>query len=163
MHGAPHTQAQFADLLEAHKGILYKICRVYCPHPDSREDLAQEIVLQLWRSFLSYDGSRCRFSTWMYRVALNIAISAHRRESARIRHLSPDPLLDIAAAVSAETVEVRMLYDMIERLEPLNRALLLLYLDGNSYAEIAEILGIRETNVATRLSRLKERMKQEMN
>ena len=76
----------FEALLDEHKCILYKICHLYCRNPDDREDLAQEIAVQLWRSFDTFDP-RLRFSTWMYRVALNVAISFYRRESVRTRHV----------------------------------------------------------------------------
>ncbi len=153
-------QGRFATLLEAHKGIVYKVCRAYCPVRDQLEDLAQEIALQLWRSFPSFDENRCKFSTWMYRVALNTAISHHR---SRRRTPEATPItFEISADRDAEPTEVRMLYAFIERVEPLHRALLLLYLDGNSHQETAAVLGISESNVATKLARLKQRMKEEL-
>jgi RNA polymerase sigma-70 factor (ECF subfamily) len=158
----PAPQETFEDLVEQHKKILYKVSNAYCRDRDSREDLAQEIMVQLWRSFRKFDG-RCRFSTWMYRIALNVAISFYRSESARTRHVFSDEerLLQAAAEPERQTEEVRVLYGFIAELDPLNRALILLYLDGNNYQEIAEVLGISETNVATKISRLKSKMKQE--
>jgi RNA polymerase sigma factor (sigma-70 family) len=152
----------FQDRLEEHKRILYKVCNAYCRDRDSREDLAQEIVLQLWRSFGNFDG-RCRFSTWMYRIALNVAISFHRSETVRTRYVFSDErrLLEAAGEQERQTEEVQLLYKFIAELDPLSRALILLYLDGNNYLEIAEIAGISETNAATRISRLKSKMKQE--
>src|SRR5580658_10743039 len=93
----PELQEKFQTLVDEHKKILYKVCNSYCRDPDSRDDLAQEIILQLWRSFPKFDG-RCRFSTWMYRIALNIAISFYRRETTRRRHLisGEQHLLEIA-------------------------------------------------------------------
>src|SRR5271157_712348 len=86
-------QEQFQSLVDEHKKILYKVCNSYCRNPDDREDLAQEIMIQLWRSFGSFD-ERARFSTWMYRIALNVAISFYRRESTRTRFvLSNEALL----------------------------------------------------------------------
>ena len=81
-------QERFQKLLEEHRKILYKVCRCYCWNRDHRDNLAREIVVHLWRSFPSYDGRR-RFSTWMYRVALNVAISFYRRERVRTRHVLP--------------------------------------------------------------------------
>ena len=81
----PEAQETFQTLVDRHKKILYKICNSYCRNPVDREDLAQEIVFQLWQSFRSFDG-RVQFSTWMYRVALNVAISWYRRERTRTRH-----------------------------------------------------------------------------
>jgi RNA polymerase sigma-70 factor (ECF subfamily) len=156
-------QEQFAALIEEHKKILYKVCNSYCRNRDDREDLAQEIVIQLWRSFSSFD-ERSRFSTWMYRIALNVAISFYRRESVRARHVLSDEehLLNAADENAAQSDEMQALYQFIAALDPLNKALVLLYLDGNSYAEIAGVLGITETNVATKISRLKQTMKQEI-
>jgi RNA polymerase sigma factor (sigma-70 family) len=155
-------QKTFQDQVEQHGKILYKVCNVYCRDRDSREDLAQEIMVQLWRSFGKFDG-RCRFSTWMYRIALNVAISFFRSESLRTRHVSSDEqrLLEAVVEPERQPEEILLLYEFIAELDLLSRALILLYLDGNHYPEIAEILGISETNVATRINRLKSRMKQE--
>jgi RNA polymerase sigma-70 factor (ECF subfamily) len=159
---SPQLQERFRALLEEHRRILYKVCNSYCRNRDDREDLAQEIVVQLWRAFGGFDD-RYRFSTWMYRIALNVAISFYRRESTRSRHVLSDDerLLEAVDTKEGEPEEVRLLYQLIEGLEPLNKALVLLYLDGNSYREIAEVLGITETNVATKLNRLKSRLKQQ--
>jgi RNA polymerase sigma factor (sigma-70 family) len=158
----PALQEQFQALVEEHKKILYKICNSYCRERDARDDLAQEIIVQLWRSFEKFD-SRCRFSTWMYRIAFNVAISFHRRESVRTRYVISDEqhLLEAVDKSNCQPEEIRLLYEFISGLDPLNKALILLYLDGNNYLEISSVLGIPETNVATKISRLKIRMKQE--
>jgi RNA polymerase sigma factor (sigma-70 family) len=158
----PERQEQFQTLIEEHKRILYKVCYAYCRNRDDRDDLAQEILLQLWRSFGAFDG-RNRFSTWMYRIALNVAISFTRRESTRTHHvLSADErLLDTVEETTSPPEEILILYQFIEGLDSLHKALVLLYLDGYSYQEIGEALGISETNVATKLSRLKQSMKRE--
>ena len=159
----PELQERFQALLEEHKRILYKVCNAYCRNRDDRDDLAQEIVFQLWRSFITFDN-RSRFSTWMYRIALNIAISFYRRQRTITRHVitGDASLLNMIETTESQTEEILLLYQFIEGLEPLNRALVLLYLDGNSYQEIADVLGISETNVATKLSRLKRTMKREL-
>ena len=160
----PESQDRFQSLIEEHKKILFKICNSYCKDRDARNDLAQEIIVQLWRSFGRFDG-RCRFSTWMYRIALNVAISFYRSESTRTRHVisGEDQLMEATDEPESSSEEVRLLYEFIGGLDPLNKALILLYLDGNSYEEIAEVAGITETNVATKLNRIKNRMKQELN
>ena len=154
-------QDRFQAAIEAHKGILYKICNSYCRNKDDREDLAQEITIQLWRSFGTFD-ERCRFSTWMYRVALNVAISFYRRESTRTRCLlsTGERLLESLDETVSSSEDMVVLYQFIERLDPLNKALVLLYFDGYSYQEIGEVLGISETNVATKLGRVKQGAKQ---
>lgn len=143
-----------------HRKILYKVSNAYCDRNEDREDLAQEILAQLWRSFGNFDG-RCLFSTWMYQVALNTAISFSRREFRR-RRLTvtvADSVVAAAPAQATESDELRMLHRLIGALDPLNKALMLLYLDGHNYQEIPQILGISATNAATKISRLKESMK----
>ena len=159
----PELQERFQTLIEEQKRILYKVCNTYCSNRGDRDDLAQEIVLQLWRSFSTFDN-RSRFSTWMYRIALNIAISFYRHERTRSRHVisGDERLLNMVAETQSQTEEMLLLYQFIQGLDPLNRALVLLYLDGNSYQEIADVLGISETNVATKLSRIKRTMKREL-
>jgi RNA polymerase sigma factor (sigma-70 family) len=159
----PESQERFQSLLEEHKKILFKICNSYCRDRDARNDLAQEIIVQLWRSFGKFDG-RCQFSTWMYRIALNVAISSYRSESTRTRHMisGDERLLEAADETESRPEEARLLYEFIDGLDPLNKALILLYLDGNSYEEIADVVGITETNVDTKLGRLKNKMKQEL-
>jgi RNA polymerase sigma-70 factor (ECF subfamily) len=154
-------QERFLNLMEDHKKILYKVCHSYCRNPGDRDDLAQEIIVQLWRSFAGFD-ERVRFSTWMYRIALNVAISFYRRESVRTRHVVPgsEHLLEAIGETEDRSEEVGLLYRWIEELDPLNKALVILYLDGNNYQETAAILGISETNVATKISRLKETLRQ---
>lgn len=158
-----HRQDEFRDLLERHRKIVFKVANTYGRQPDDRADLAQEIAAQLWRAFPGYDPQRA-FSTWMYRIALNVAISHVRSESHRQRHAVPldDELHDLADENGADheaEQRVRALHRFIAQLEPLNRALLLLYLEDHSYREIAEILGISETNVATKISRLRQRIR----
>jgi len=152
-------QEQFQSLVEEHKKILYKVCNSYCRNRDDREDLAQEIMVQLWRSFGSFDG-HARFSTWMYRIALNVAISFYRRESTRTRFVlsNDEHLLNAVDETANSPVEIQVLYDFIDRLDPLNKALVLLYLDGHNYQEISAVVGITETNVATKISRLKQKL-----
>jgi RNA polymerase sigma factor (sigma-70 family) len=154
-------QERFQNLVEDHKKILYKVCHSYCRNPEDRDDLAQEIIVQLWRSFGGFDH-RVRFSTWMYRIALNVAISFYRREKVRTRHVmaGSEHLLEAMDESAGRSEEVQVLYQWIGDLDPFNKALLILYLDGNSYQEIADILGISETNVATKISRLKQAMRQ---
>jgi RNA polymerase sigma-70 factor, ECF subfamily len=156
------AEARFAELLERHRGIVFKVAATYCRNPADREDVAQEIVTQLWRAFPKFEPTRS-FSTWMYRIALNVAISFVRTNSVRARHtVALDETHDVEDSSTAEDDErTHLLYAFIERLDALNRALLLLYLDEHSYRDIAAILGITETNVATKISRLKQRFARE--
>jgi len=158
---ASDRQQRFLALLEEHRRLLYKVARAYGRTAADREDLVQEMAVQAWKSFGHYDG-RWRFSTWLYRVALNVAISFQRREATRARHVAPggDALLEGLGQADPEPAEdVALLYQCIDRLDALNRALVLLYLDGQSHAEIGEVLGISANNVSTRVGRLKERLR----
>lgn len=152
---------RFLALLDEHRRILYKVASSYCRDAEERRDLAQEIVVQLWRSFDRYQP-HFRFSTWMYRVAMNVAISFHRSESRRTRDVVPfeDSMFEIASP-AAESDEIRMLRGFIGDLDPLNKALIILYLDGNSHDTIADILGISTTNVATKIGRIKQRLRRD--
>ena len=159
------TRERFAGLLEQHRGIVLKVAGTYAWHPEDRADLAQEIAAQLWRAFPKYDESRS-FPTWMYRIALNVAISSVRGDGARRQHAVPldEDLHEVGIDGTDHEADqhLRLLRRCIERLEPLNRALLLLYLEDRSHREIAEVLGISESNVATKLGRLKQRLRDDI-
>jgi RNA polymerase sigma-70 factor (ECF subfamily) len=159
------AESQFAELLERHRGIVFKVAATYCRNAADREDVAQEIVTQLWRAFPKYDATRT-FSTWMYRIALNVAISFVRSNTLRERHTvaldETHDVEDASAAAPEQDERIKLLHAFIDRLDALNRALLLLYLDDRSHRDIAAILGITETNVATKISRLKQRFAREM-
>jgi RNA polymerase sigma-70 factor (ECF subfamily) len=154
-------QTRFSQSIEQHRRILYAICRSYCPDRNDREDLAQEIVAQLWRSYPRYDEAYA-FSTWMYRVALNVAISFDRRVRVRARlTVFDEAALEAAVEPQAERADdVALLRSFIDDLEPLSKALTLLYLDGYSHREIAQTLGISESNVGTKINRLKASLRQ---
>ncbi|MFC5576606.1 RNA polymerase sigma factor [Lysobacter niabensis] len=155
------TRQHFGELLERHRGIVFKVAYSYCPHPDDRAELVQEIATQLWRAFPGYDAERS-FSTWMYRIALNVAISSLRSRRHDLHSVPLDEALhDVPGDEGGhETADqLRLLRQCIARQDPLNRALLLLYLEDRSHREIAEILGISEGNVATKISRLKQRIR----
>ena len=161
---ANELRSRFDALLASHRKIAFKVSSTYVRERADREDLAQEIITQCWRSFASYDGSR-PFSTWMYRIALNVAISFtrnaqyHDRHSVALDHDSHDIPHD---ADPEGDERIRALYRFIDLLNPLDRALLLLYLEERSYREMADILGISETNVATKIGRLKLRIRADM-
>ena len=151
----------FEALLRTHAGILRKTAATYCRNQADREDLAQEIAAQWWRAYPAFDG-RCAFSTWAYRIALNVAISHVRRESARLRDTVPveDHHMEVADKSARPSEDLLVLQRFIEGLDPLNKALVLLYLDGHSHQEIAEVLGITAGHAATKIGRLKERLRQ---
>lgn len=160
-------QQRFEALLREHSGIVLKVASVYARGRDERDDLAQEICTQCWRSFAGFDARRAKFSTWMYRVALNVAIS-HARRNSRAMAGQLEPLqthhLETIGAEVAEEADERLvaLRAFIAELDDLNRALILLYLEERSHAEIAEVLGLSETNVATKIGRIKQKLRSRM-
>ena len=153
----------FIDLVQQNKGIVYKVSRVYATGAD-REDLAQEIVYNLWKSYQTYDAS-FKFTTWMYRVALNVAISYYKKNkyTKHIREqLQSEPVL-ITEDNSDEIVELETRYEQMFRiiadLRKIDRSIVFLYLEQKSYREIAEITGISESNVSTRMARIRKKLK----
>lgn len=151
----------FTDLLRRHARLIHKIACAYCRDAADREDVVQEIAVQLWRARERYD-ERYRETTWIYRIALNVALSFQRRERRHHeRRLSGDEhLITVAAAAEAEPGEdVQLFLRCVEDLGPLDKALVLLYLDGNDHATSADVLGLSVSNVGTKLGRIKDRLR----
>ena len=139
-------------------GIAYKIARLYFTDPDDREDVIQEMMYQLWRSYQRFSG-RSKFSTWMYSVCLNTALTYVRKTGRRRSEPLSAAHLQIAdQARESEEEKIAMMYRAIAGLPPLNRALILLYLDDLSYEEIAAITGLSKSNVGVRLVRIKDQL-----
>ncbi|MEO6979161.1 MAG: sigma-70 family RNA polymerase sigma factor [Mucilaginibacter sp.] len=161
--GTPEQNEQFLSIIEQHKGIIYKIANSFKKDGDDKKDLMQEIILQLWRSFASFD-EKSKFSTWMYRVALNVAIASYRQEKRKYELITPMPESIIAFVDDTDEAdklyELSLLHQFINELKELDRALMLLYLDEKSGKEMAEILGLSETNIRTKINRIKEQLKQ---
>lgn len=162
MQTTQQTSPDFLTLIEANKRIIFKICNSYCRNADDREDLAQEIIYQLWKSWSSFN-SAYKLSTWMYRIALNVAISFYRKEQKTTPTIfMGDHVIEIADENLEEGLESNLnaLQQFINELNPLDRALMILYLEEKPHKEIAEIMGITTTNVATKIGRIKELLKQ---
>ncbi len=162
-----NKKEQFIKTIDEHKKIIYKIVNSYCQNKEDRKDLEQEIIIQLWNSFDNYN-SDYKYSTWMYRIALNVAISFYRKEkkwSIKNDFYNEESIFKIEEDTSEEQTELdfhlKLLQEFIHNLNELNKALMLLYLEEKSYEEIAEILGITKTNVATKISRIKLKLKKE--
>lgn len=153
---------RFLSLLDEHKGIIYKVANSYCRDVEDRKDLVQEIVIQLWVSFGKYDA-QYKWSTWMYRIALNVAISFYRKAKRRRESTVSftDNIMDFTEDTDPMEADsnVAALHGFIDQLGRFDKALIILYLEDNSYKEIAELLGITETNVATKINRLKKKLK----
>jgi RNA polymerase sigma factor (sigma-70 family) len=160
-----HRDDAFLAQLQQHKAILYKVANAYCSRREDRGDLIQEILIELWQAWPRFDRSGA-FAGWMQRIAINVAISFFRGESRRIRDALPieDFGMDLAAAdrvLDAEGDDLRALHQLIARLDDVNRALILLYLEGYSQDETAAMLGLSATNVATRIQRIKQKLQRE--
>lgn len=154
----------FLNVIESNKGIIYKVANSYCRNNEDRKDLVQEIILQLWKSYDNYNET-FKYSTWMYRISLNVAISFYRKENTRKR-ISYSLTTDIFDFTDSEIVEEKetnlgLLKQIISNLNDLEKALMLVYLEEKNYKEISEIIGITETNVATKISRIKRKLKKE--
>jgi RNA polymerase sigma factor (sigma-70 family) len=154
----------FEKLIQEHKGIIYKVTSAYCKNEEDRKDLIQEIIVQLWKSFERYDP-QFKHSTWIYRIALNVSISFYRKEKKRteIAHPLSESIIKCSDASEKNTdqeTSIQLLHTFIAELKELDRALMLLYLEEKTHKEIAEIIGITETNVATRIGRIKMILKQ---
>jgi RNA polymerase sigma factor (sigma-70 family) len=154
--------ADLLRLIEENKGILYKISSSYCRNAGDRDDLMQEMIYQLWRSADLFDNTK-KYSTWMYRIALNVAISFYRKANRSGVTVALDAEAQFAEDGGNEVLEERIeiLQRFIRGLGELDKALMILYLEERPHREMAEILGITETNVSTKLSRIKGRLKQE--
>lgn len=154
--------SEFIELLQTNKGILYKVARTYCYSEEERKDLIQEITLNVWKAFPNYD-SKYKFSSWLYRIALNVAISYLRKETKR-RKINEALHGDLVELTNSQEDpidhQISMLYSAISELNAFDKALMLLYLEENSYREIAEIMGISESNVATKINRIKKVIKE---
>lgn len=157
------NEDNFLLILEENQGIIIKIVNSYCKNIEDRNDLIQEITIQLWQSWKNYIDSY-KISTWMYRIALNVAISFYRKTSRKERIIYP--LKDYSHFLYESedlnlSENIKQLYQIIAKLDDLNKALMLLYLDQYNYEEIASVLGISKTNVATKISRIKNHLKKE--
>jgi RNA polymerase sigma-70 factor (ECF subfamily) len=151
----------FVAMLQANKGILLKVIRAYCKNADDWKDLEQEVVIQLWRSFKNYDETY-KLSTWIYRIALNVAISHYRKTLKEKNITNLDEAIFVLANDEPSEIEGdrrEMLYRFIRTLDKLNKALIILHLEDHSNKEISEILGISESNVSTKINRIKNKFR----
>ncbi len=151
----------YLDILEKHKGIVFKVARSYCSNEFDREDLVQEILAQIWRSLDTYNDA-FKVTTWMYRVALNVAISFYRKDkSAAYKHTEiEDRLLTYDMVQESENEQnLSALYAFINELNDIDKAVLLMYLEGENQAEIAANLNITISNVSTKINRIKQKLK----
>lgn len=151
-------EKKFTQILENHKKLIFKIANSYCRDPEVRKDLMQEIVLQLWKAFPKYN-SKFALSTWIYRIALNVAISNYRKEKSRRKRVDEyKEVVEITDHDLQRDDRLDQLYQMIDRLEPLEKAIMIMYLEGRNQKEMAEVMGTTPTNISTRINRIKNKL-----
>ena len=151
----------FIALINEYKRIIYKICYLYSNSEDDLKDLYQDVILNLWKSYQTFNGE-CKLSTWVYKVTLNTSISLLRREKKRKNNV-PILDMDIPYQETSKLEDVELMYRLINRLQNVDKILILLWLEERSYEEISEIVGISKTNVAVKLLRAKVKLKNMLN
>jgi RNA polymerase sigma-70 factor (ECF subfamily) len=151
-------EKEFMDHITLNEAMVHKICNIYASSYAERQDLKQEIIYQLWRSFPTFKG-KSKFQTWMYRVALNTALYFNRKKKPSSTDLSQMEAQEDNIDIELEE-QLKKLYLAIRTLSQIDRAIIFLYLEKNSYEHIGEIVGISDKNVSVRIHRIKEKLRQ---
>ncbi|MBT8267537.1 MAG: sigma-70 family RNA polymerase sigma factor [Bacteroidia bacterium] len=155
----------FVELLEKHQNIVHKVCRLYTNNQDAHNDLFQEITIQLWKAYPKFRGD-AKFSTWMYRVGLNTAITLYRKNKRRI---NTQDFEGVQFKIKAETYDdteeqqLKLLYSAVHQLNDIEKALVFLYLEDKNYKEISETMGISEVNARVKMNRIKTKLRTILN
>jgi RNA polymerase sigma-70 factor (ECF subfamily) len=156
---------QFVTELENNQNIVHKVCTLYTNDRDSHKDLFQEITIQLWKAYPKFRGD-AKFSTWMYRVALNTAITLYRKSKRSIQTQDYESVIfKIKADEYDETEELqlKLMYKAVKQLGDIDKALVFLYLEDKNYSEISETLGISEVNARVKMNRIKTQFRTILN
>ncbi len=152
-------EKEFTELIELNQGIIHKITKIYGNSYDEQKDLFQEIVYQLWKSYDSFKGNS-KFSTWMYRVSLNTAITIYRKRKVKFSDLDHVSFKIKSEEYDSEIEDqLKMLYAAIKKLNDIEKAMIFLYLENRSGKEISETMGISEVNVRVKMNRIKTKLK----
>lgn len=150
----------FIKSIQEHQNIIFKVCNLYRNSREDQEDLFQEIVYQLWKAYPGFKAES-KLSTWMYRIALNTAISIYRKPRLKVTY--PDELPEQVAAGTGSSQNEDRLFNALRTLTDAEKAVISLYLEDFSYQEIAAITGLTESNVGVRLTRIKNKLKERLN
>lgn len=153
-------ESEFVKQLEENQNIVHKICRLYTNDQDAHNDLFQEVTIQLWKAYPKFRGD-AKFSTWMYRVALNTAITLYRKSTRRVKTTDYDSVQFKIADSSEDdetTEQLTLLYGAVKQLNDIEKALVFLYLEDKNYREISETLGISEVNARVKMNRVKTKL-----
>ncbi len=156
---------QFVTNLERHQNIVHKICRIYTNDQAAHNDLFQEITIQLWNAYPKFRGD-AKFSTWMYRVALNTAITLYRKKKRGIQTIDYDSVhfrIQAEEYDPASEQQLKLLYSAVKELNDIEKALVFLYLEDKNYKEISETMGISEVNARVKMNRIKTKLKNILN
>lgn len=151
----------FQEIIEQHKGILFKVARAYCSDEEDQQDLIQEMMIQIWQSIHKYN-EQYKISTWLYRISLNVAISFYRKNSTRTKRYTDlnEQMTEISDEDKSEKErDLNLLEQFISELKEIDKALMILYLEDKSHSEISEILGMSSSNVGTKIGRIKNKLK----
>lgn len=154
-------EKEFLQIITENQGIIHKVCSIYCDSEEDRRDLFQEILVQLWKSFSSF-RNESKFSTWMYRVALNTAITSFKKEKRQPDKTGiPYENLQLAVEAYDTTTEdqIKMLNKAVSQLSGIEKSIILLFLEDKKYEEIAEITGITQNYVRVKMNRIKKKLK----
>ena len=154
-------EQEFLSRIESHKGILYKVSKMYMDNADDQQDLFQEIVLQLWKAYDSFKGES-QFSTWMYCVAINTAIVFLKREKCKVDkyELATDNIREDESDADEKETKLHHFYKALQQLDKIDKAIIFYQLEGYSHREIGMNLGISEGNARVKLNRAKEKLKE---
>ncbi len=158
-------QHSFVTELERHQNIVHKVCSIYTNDPDSHNDLFQEITIQLWKAYPKFRGD-AKFSTWMYRVALNTAITLYRKSKRSVKTQEFDTVnfkISVDAYDDEQDQQLKLMYQAIKKLSDIEKALVFLYLEDKDYREISNTLGISEVNARVKMNRIKTKLRTILN
>ncbi len=157
-------EREFLEIIKNNQGIIHKVCNIYCDDQDDRDDLFQEIVAQLWKSYPSF-RKESKFSTWMYRVALNTAITSFKKTKRRPdqSRLTYENFQIKDENYDTETEDnIKLLHRAVSQLTGVEKSIILLFLEDKKYEEIAEITGITQNYVRVKMNRIKKKLKKFM-
>ena len=159
-------EIEFVSLVQEHQNLMHKICRLYTNSDAEHKDLFQEITIQLWKAYPKFRGD-AKFSTWMYRVGINTAISLYRKSKSRIQSFSFD---DVSYKIpqtetydDTEDQQLKSIYAALNHLNDIDKAVIFLYLEDKSYKEISDTIGISEVNARVKMNRIKKKLKTQLN
>ncbi len=162
---AKNLEDKFLLDFEKNQNIVHKICRLYTTNQNSHKDLFQEITIQVWKNYPKFRGDS-KFSTWMYRVALNTAISLYRKSTRKIKTQdisSFEYKIKATDYDNTEEIQLKALYKAVHKLNDIDKALIYLYLEDKPYKEISDVLGITSVNARVKMNRAKEKLKNILN